>query len=250
MAKQLTLVTGKGGVGKTTVAIGLAEAIARTRGAAHLVQVEASGPPPEHATRHVLDPRECIVAVAGELLGSTRLARFVAEREAVRPLLDAAEAIRAFAVLEQIRALMNDAPVVLDMPATGHALAWLRSVSLLRRVARRGSAHDMAERLEAVLFASGRAEAWAVTLPEPFVLRETKTLRDELGTLLTTRLVVNRLPPPVPEEAASDEPAIARALARQRREQAAALALGAPFLSLPPLDPTPASIAAELRRAA
>lgn len=247
---MLTLVTGKGGVGKSTVAAGLAEHLAN-EGTVHLVQLDPpSGPAPERATRHVWDPKECVVAVAGELLGSARLARFIASRDAVAPLMEAAEAVKAFAVLERIRPLMEQGRVVFDMPATGHALAWLRSIRLLRQVARRGSAYEMATRLEAALFAEGNAEVWTVTLPEPFVLRETEQLRRELSGLLPTRLVVNQLPEPVPAGARSDDVPIQRELERRERQRSAVAALDAAHLAIPPIDPSPSAVARHLRRAA
>jgi len=251
VAKALTLVTGKGGVGKTTIAAGLAEHLARNGQTVHLVQLEpSSGPEPVLATRHVLEPRECVIAVAAELLGSKRLARFVADRDAVTPLMDAAEAVKAFSVLEQIRPLMDEGPVVFDMPATGHALAWLRSIRLLRQVSRRGAAHELATRLEDALFQRGRTEAWAVSLPEPFVLAETEQLRRELGTLLPTRLVINQLPEPIPADASSENPRIAAELERRRRRQAAVGALAVEHMVVPPMQPHPSAVARHLARAA
>jgi arsenite-transporting ATPase len=247
----LTLVTGKGGVGKTTIASGLAEHLARDGRRVHLVQLEPpSGPEPELARRLLLDPRECVISVAGELLGSERLARFIARRDAVTPLMEAAEAVKAFAVLERIRPLMDEGPVVFDMPATGHALAWLRSVRLLRQVARRGKAHAMATRLEAALFGDGRTAVWAVTLPEPFVLQETEQLRRELSDLLPTRLVVNQLPERVPADARSDDARIQAELTRRRRQRAAVDVLDASLLTIPPSEPEPSAIARHLGWAA
>ena len=207
-------VTGKGGVGKTVVAAGLALAAADRDGRAVYVEFgdgesgqrafSGSGRGVEHI---VLDPAKAVVAAAAGLFGSQRLARLALDNFAMRPLLDAAPAIRELALLELARKLVAERPgqrVVFDMPATGHSIAWLTVVREVREVTARGPLHDLCTKIETQLLCPSRASIVVVTLPERLVLAETVTLCETIERdigLPVDRLVVNRVPTPLPDRA-------------------------------------------------
>ncbi|MFT5352909.1 MAG: anion-transporting ArsA/GET3 family ATPase [Polyangiales bacterium] len=186
------MVTGKGGVGKTTVALSLAASYPGAR----LVQFDMpSGPEFVNVERLVLRSDRAVENVATQLLGSRRLARTLLGRESVQALLGLSDAIRVVALLERVRELYaSGVPLVIDMPATGHALAWFRSVRVFRELTRRGSAHDLIARIEDEILNPRVLDIWAVSIPTPVALSETaelcEALKSEMG--IDPRLVINR----------------------------------------------------------
>ena len=92
-------VTGKGGVGKTLVASGLAAAAAEEQGSAVYVEFSDGdsgrrvlGSARRDVEHVVLDPNRAASRAAAPVLGSKRLARLVLDNFAIRPLVAAARA--------------------------------------------------------------------------------------------------------------------------------------------------------------
>lgn len=209
----LVLVTGKGGVGKTTLAAGLAEAGARRDGEAMLIEF-GDGDAGRRALgkntkvlHRVVEPRDAMKRAIAQLLGSQLLARLFLDNFAVRPMLRAAPAMRELAMLECVRLYAEELPgkrVVVDMPSTGHGLTWLRLPVQMRDMFASGAIHDLAARLVDRLISPKRTSVVVVTLPERLVLLETvelcRALEAEVG-LPVGRLVVNRFPAELPAEA-------------------------------------------------
>ena len=209
----VVLVTGKGGVGKTTLAAGLAECAAAREGRAVLIEF-GDGESGKRAlgartkvVHRVVDPRDAMERAVANVLGSTLVARLFIGNFAVKPMLRAAPALRELAMLECVRIYADEHPgvrVVVDMPATGHGLAWLRLPAQMRDMFGSGPLHDLSERLIERLVAPSRCSVVVVTLPERLVLSETvelcPALEVEVG-LPASRLIVNRFPQPLPEAA-------------------------------------------------
>ena len=113
----VVLVLGKGGVGKTTMAAGLAVLDAETHGMSALVEMGdgLSGRRALAGARHgvehiVLQPDECLQRGATPLFGSAILAKVALGNFAMKPLLRAAPAIRELAMLEAVRQAAADRP--------------------------------------------------------------------------------------------------------------------------------------------
>jgi len=209
----LILVIGKGGVGKTTVAAGLAEAAVQKGGQAVLIEFGdgESGRrvlgPRSGVVHRIVDPRAAMEDAVANLLGSQLLARVFIGNFAVRPMLRAAPAMRELAMLECVRIHADELPgarVVVDMPATGHGLSWMRLPAQMRDMFASGPIHDLAVRLIDRLVSPSRSSVVVVTLPERLVLTETielcRALEVEVG-LPAARLVVNRFPRELPPSA-------------------------------------------------
>jgi len=216
------LVMGKGGVGKTTLAAGLAVLDAETRGMATLVEFGdgASGKRALAGNRTrvehvVIRPEEAIQRGATPLFGSAMVARLALDNFAMRPLLGAAPAVRELAMLEAVRQIVADRPgvrVVVDMPATGHGVAWLRVPNQGRDFLGSGPLFALCDRIGRELLAPGCASLVVVTLPERLVIEETLELCEALSVeagLEVDRVVVNRMPLPVAPEALADARALA-----------------------------------------
>jgi anion-transporting ArsA/GET3 family ATPase len=227
---NVVLVTGKGGVGKTAIAAGLAEAAARKDGAAMLIEF-GDGESGRRALKkgskvvhRVVDPREAMLQAITNLLGSQLLARVFINNFAVRPMLRAAPAMRELAMLECVRLFADELPgkrVVVDMPATGHGLTWLRLPVQMRDMFASGAIHDLAARIVDRLISPSRSSVVVVTLPERLVLQETielcHALEAEIG-LNVGRVIVNRFP----AELGSDAFDQARALEKRGGPRGAA----------------------------
>jgi anion-transporting ArsA/GET3 family ATPase len=204
--KSVVLVTGKGGVGKTTIAAGLAEAARRRDGKAMLIEFGdgESGRRvlgrSSKVVHRVVDPRVAMEQAVADLLGSALVAKVFLNNFAVRPMLRAAPAIRELAMLERVRAYADEVPgarVVVDMPATGHGLTWLRLPVQMRDMFASGPIHDLAVRVIDRISSPERCSVVVVTLPERLVLSETVELCHALDhevKLPPARVVVNRMP--------------------------------------------------------
>jgi arsenite/tail-anchored protein-transporting ATPase len=208
------LVMGKGGVGKTTIAAGLAVLGAETNGKAAFVEFgdgdsgrRALAGGPRSVEHIVIRPAEALQRGATPLFGSSIVARLALGNFAMRPLLRAAPAIRELAMLESVRQLVAERPgtrVVVDMPATGHSVAWLRVPKQGRRLLGAGPLFDMCDRVGRELMTSGKSSIVVVTLPERLVIAETVELcaaiANETG-MRVDHIVVNRLQIALPEAA-------------------------------------------------
>jgi len=221
----VVLIIGKGGVGKTTVAAGLAAAEAKRRGKAALVEFgdgeagrRALGTKHREVDHVVLEPQSAITRLGGAVVGSDLLARAVLDNFAISRFLGAAPAVRELAMLENVRAVSAERPdrrVFVDMPATGHGVAWLRVPAQMRTLLGSGPLFDVTDRLCRELVAPGRVSIVLCTLPEHLVILETlelwQAMTREVG-LSPSRLVINRFPPDLSPEAV--------ALARRASERA------------------------------
>ncbi len=236
----MLLVMGKGGVGKTTIAASLAALEAETRGEAIFVEFgdgesgrRALAGAQRNVKHVVIRPADALQRAATPLFGSTTMARLVLGNFAMKPLLRAAPAIRELSMLEVVRQIAADRPgvrVVVDMPATGHSVAWLRVPKQGRDFLGAGPLFELCDRIGRELVAPGKASILVVTLPERLVIEETLELCAavvrETG-LAVDRIIVNRVPVSMPREALDDARALAEGggpLAAAAGELAAVLA--------------------------
>lgn len=176
----LTLVIGKGGVGKTTVARGLAE-LAALSGKRPLVighdRPLALDSEPMSFDVQIADGDAALRAIATVILGSKRLAGALLSHFAIRRLAAIVPGLREVALLSlALQHAEAGRHVVLDMPATGHGLAWLDTVRLLRALQPNGRARELIDRLDSRLADSAFTKIVVVTLGERLVMAETLEL--------------------------------------------------------------------------
>jgi len=205
------LVLGKGGVGKTTVAKALVDALAaRGLGARRLELGLGAGASTGPGVTFI-DPDQAFERAAEPIFGSRALVRAAFGHSAVKELLTVVPGLREYALLVVALGLAdasgrrranerNDDRVVVDMPATGHGLAWLSAARRLAAVAGRGRAHQQAIGLDQALRSRADTGLVLVTQCEPLILSETDELRSSLRATLERDpdlLVVNRVPRPL-----------------------------------------------------
>src|SRR3954471_976481 len=164
--KRLVFVTGKGGVGKTTVAACLAR-VAAERGKRVLVcEVAAEGSShdegevapgihaiavdPEAAMREYLTDQ--VGGALSKVMTSSRIFMYLAA--AAPGLRELLRIGKVWELAQLDRRRTGDTPydlVILDAPATGHALGMLRTPRTFRDVARVGPISRQAGRIDAFL---------------------------------------------------------------------------------------------------
>lgn len=224
----LVLVMGKGGVGKTTVARGLAAASAACGQRTALVELgcgAGTGAAEDAADATFVGLRisehAALLETAAEVFGSARAARAVLGNAALKQLTSLVPGVREYCLLVAARArLASYDRVVIDMPATGHGISWLSAAKQLSQLVPNGRARAQADALYAALRDPRETAYVLVTLPEPMVLAESDELEQALVTRLgaqITHTVLNRVP----------------ALAEIRAEELSALSEADPSLTGP-----------------
>jgi anion-transporting ArsA/GET3 family ATPase len=254
--RRLIFVTGKGGVGKTTVAaaLGLAarragkrvvvcEVAAQERLTATLgvpaagfseVEVEpglsAFSVNPDDATEEWLRYQLHSRTLAG-LLGGSRIFQYLAA--AAPGLAEMVTVGKVWELAQLQRKTPSAAPydlVIVDAPATGHGLALLGAPRTFAAVARVGPIHRQAGIVDAFLHDRAATAVIAVALAEEMPVSETidleRRLRDQLDIELD-RVLVNAVLPDRLSAADAKAMTAARGQARGAARAAIAASLAA-----------------------
>lgn len=222
-AAQILFVSGKGGTGKTTIAAALAIHSA-TRGKRALV-VELEGhrtvaslfgkqrlgvqptPLAEHLHAVRVEPRALLEAYFTRLLRLPFLSRRLFASATFNAVTTAAPGVVEFLILEKLldwvepRSLLRRPPydlVIIDGPATGHAVSLLRAPRQLLGMVPAGPVGSTARRLQRLLADQRNTHVLLVTIPDEMAVNETieaqATMAGELALHLT-RPVLNRVFP-------------------------------------------------------
>ena len=223
-ASRVVIVAGKGGVGKTTVSAALARAAALSGLSALIVEVEGKsglaglfGQPPFDYEQVVLSPgggRDGAADVTARTLtpddalieyledhGLSRISRRLASTGAVDMVATAAPGIKDILVLGKVKQLEQRRVadvIVLDAPAAGHAISFLRSARGLIDAVRVGPINTQARDVLDLLTDPARCQVVLVTLPEETPVNElvetAYSLEDEVGVSLGPVVVNGRYP--------------------------------------------------------
>lgn len=222
--KRLLFLTGKGGVGKSTVAIALAIAAARRgqrtivaeltgqdRAAVAFGHADGSGGArelqlapnlfttsiePQHALEEYLQQK---AGPLGDVLAHSRTFHgFVSATPGMRELLALGKAWELAQPQRRSRGAQPYDLVIVDAPATGHGVATLRTPRTFAEIARVGPIASQGRTLDEAFTDPRFAGVVAVALAEEMPVNETLALRgllrDELGIELA-QTVVNALVP-------------------------------------------------------
>ena len=215
--RQLVYVTGKGGVGRSTVAAALGLA-AVERGRRTIVCEVAEqdrlsrafgkrdriGDEETELAEGLwgisIDPWAALRSWLDSQLGSRMLARVLFENNAFRYFAAAAPGAREIATIVKVWELARDGydTVIVDAPASGHGLGLLRTPRTFSNLARVGPIRRQSDRVQELLEDRKRTAYVAVALAEEMPVNETlelgRTLPDVVGQPLTA-VVVNGVYP-------------------------------------------------------
>jgi anion-transporting ArsA/GET3 family ATPase len=253
LARALLVVTGKGGVGKTTVAAALGLAAAR-RGLRTIVAEVAARDDVSRALggtgiredelaeglHHIsIDPEAAMQEYLADQLPARPLADLLASSPLFTYFAAATPGMRELLTVGKVWELAQDTRrtpgarpydlVVLDAPATGHGVAILTAPRTLAQTARVGRIARQGRTIDEMLCDPARTGVVAVARPEEMAVNETLELERALpaDTGLSVDLVVanGMLPGRFSAdeaqalEAAGDGPAVASALSAHARHQ-------------------------------
>jgi anion-transporting ArsA/GET3 family ATPase len=209
--KRLVFVTGKGGVGRSTVAmaLGLVAArrgkrtiIAEVAGQERVSRVFSGEQPehgreievadglwaisidPEHAIREYLQIQVRVKAVA-ELLSHSRMFQyFAAATPGMAELVTMGKVWELAQPERKVKRADRYDVVIVDAPATGHGVAIMRAPKTFADVARVGPIAHQGNRIHATITDRAITGVVAVALPEEMPVNETGLLQSQLRSAL------------------------------------------------------------------
>lgn len=224
---RLVIVAGKGGVGKTVVAASLARLAARTGRSTLLVEVDgrnalaplfgvdeityrstvvwpagtdADGRDSAEISAQSITPDTALVEWLDDR-GMSMVSKRLQKTGAIEVIATATPGIKDLLVLGKIKQLVNESGadlVVVDAPASGHAMTFLRAPAQLMEMAETGPIHQQAKAVLDMLGDPQMCEVMLVTLPEETPVNElidtAFQLEDDVGVQLGPVVLNGRYP--------------------------------------------------------
>ena len=203
-SKRLIFVTGKGGVGKSTVTAAIASALAR-RGKrvlavetdtysalAELLDVKLKEGEPAMVEKGLwatnVRAEDALIHAIRQFVPSTRVSKAVIQNRVARVFFKAAPSVNEFSILNKVMALRDegDSPstrwdhVVVDLPASGHAVTFLSVPRTLNGMTRVGGFAKMAGEMADQIEDPSKVAVVAAALPEEMPVKETIELGQQL----------------------------------------------------------------------
>lgn len=212
--KRLSFVTGKGGVGKSTVVAALGRALAQLDRDTLIVETDAYSAmeglldveladntitpvdPPLHAVQ--LSESECIVEAISRFIPSKRIVRSLLDNQVARVFFKAAPGVNQFAILDQVRQYLQDTDdgeprwdnIIVDLPASGHAVTFLSVPKTLSGIIEVGPIGEATEEVAELIRDPARSAITAVCLPEEMPVNETVEFEQQLRPAVDRGLTV------------------------------------------------------------
>jgi arsenite/tail-anchored protein-transporting ATPase len=215
----LHLVTGKGGVGRSSFAIALGQLLA-SQGKRTLILEPADTEGSDSMLGRMLGVRRlqaeaievqpnlsiaALVAHVGHerflrsLIPMKRLVKAALDSQALSRFLVSAPSMYELGIFYHLWLILQEHEydhVVLDLPATGHTLALTQLPKQIERIIRKGKVVDALKKGSAWISQSHSCSTWIVTLPERLPVSEAIDLSHALvqDHVTTAGFVLNRVP--------------------------------------------------------
>lgn len=226
-SKELVVVTGKGGVGKTAISSAIGSSLAATGRRTLILEIDPResvhqmlGVPPSGGEivkvgprlylQH-LQPREVLDQIVRERVRVEFLIRRVLDSPVYHHFTEGAPGLKEMAVLGHslilVQGKVPKAPaidvVVLDAPATGHGVSLLLAPLLVSEVIRQGPIAAMTAEVAELVASAERCGVVVVTLAEEMPVTEALELIAALRDRLDRQpefCIANALYPPIPPD--------------------------------------------------
>jgi len=202
---KLLFVTGKGGVGKTSLSLALG-LLAAEKGkktivvevhseeqVSHLLQRSSIGYQETELLPHLwginINPRSSFEEYVLLQIKLRGLYKAVFENKLVRYFIEATPGLSDLMCIGKIYALSKSYDlVIVDAPATGHSLALLEISSIVCNAIRLGPLNNEAQKIDRLLHDAKQTKIVPITLPEDMPVTETIELYDRLDKKLKLSL--------------------------------------------------------------
>ena len=243
-ALKLLVVTGKGGVGKSTLTVALGRALARTGARILLLEIDPREslyplldiPPSEGTFARVhdglyvqnLSPRAVMDELVRERVGIELLARRVLASPIYRNFADSAPGLKELAALgHALRVVQGRAGgrapqvdlVILDAPATGHGVSLLAAPQLVSDVIKDGPFGHLGAEVAGFIADEEACGIVVVTAAEELPVQEAIELIESLAARLNRKpeaVVVNTVYPDAEGIGSTEDPDLELWLRRRR----------------------------------
>jgi anion-transporting ArsA/GET3 family ATPase len=201
LGSRVCIVSGKGGVGKTTVSAAISVAAAATGRRVLLVDVEAKSGLPALFDASPLDYEPSVLepGVTARVITAERallefldehslhwIAKRLQNMNLMEVVATAAPGLKDILVLGKVKQLERRGEhdlIVLDAPAAGHMLSFLGSAAGILDAVRVGPVRTQAREVQEMLVDPARTSVLLVTLPEETPVNETVETADGLVDL-------------------------------------------------------------------
>jgi anion-transporting ArsA/GET3 family ATPase len=216
--KRINLISGKGGVGRTTLAATLARAAAASGKKTLLLEIEDdsgwdSALARSFGRKHFqIEPEKleknlyglCLTATTGQemflnsFLKLNSLTQMIMGNQGVKWFLEGAPAFKEmgyfYHLLIQMRADFDT--IILDLPATGHFIGLAKLPELLLKMIPFGPIADRLKEGQRFLYDEDHSATWIVTLPQTLPVSEAIELKTVLSNenLPIGGFILNRAP--------------------------------------------------------
>jgi anion-transporting ArsA/GET3 family ATPase len=273
LEKKMIVVTGKGGSGKSLLSLALAHRLSKAGKRVWLVEMgrrrdkaftrlpglvglEAASHKPVRVTLpeseaeielSVLDPAQSLVEYVDLKLPTAGFAGLLLNNRVTASFLEVVPGLPDLVTLGKLWHAVTqskDGPdvVVLDAPASGHAMALLRAPHNFKKITKVGPIHRDAALMTEFFADPGQVAVALTTLPEEMSIQETLELTKLLKDFPTPYVFVNRCFPELPDvEPKESLPYKTYEYARKRgeRERKALEGLKLPAAVIPFFFPAP-----------
>jgi anion-transporting ArsA/GET3 family ATPase len=215
--RKLLFVTGKGGVGKTTVAAAMGLCAARRGKRVLVVEIDTDpamqrlfgssriGFDPVQVATNLwacnLEGRACMQAFVKKTVRSDRVSELILGNKIVGVFFESAPSVVEAVILDQIAIRTTETTpaydlVIVDLPASGHAVTFLRVPRSMAEMVSVGELAGHLRSIDALLSHPDKSGLVLVTLPEEMPTTETIELSRNIERRVTTpvcAVVVNAL---------------------------------------------------------